>query len=96
MNNKIWSDSEDFKEFEQKVKIKSKQALLIYDSNFSDNFKDENAKTYFKYFDKIIYIQNNKYKIGCISKMDKKGYLTTDIYCLTEIDPETGEIIILK
>jgi hypothetical protein len=96
MNEKTWSDSNDFKVFEKKVKIRSLDALMLYDLKFSENFKDENLETYKKYFDKVIYIQNNRYYIGYVSKMDKKGVYSNDIYCLAELNPKTGEISVVK
>lgn len=96
MNQKNWPDSNEFKEYEKEFKIKKEDAIRLYNSKFLENFKNENLETYNKYFDEIIYIQNKKYYIGYISKMDKKGIFTTDIYCQAEVDPNTGEITIIK
>lgn len=96
MEEKTWSDSHDFNKFEKEFKINSHDAFMLYDSKFSENFKNENLETYNKYFDKIIYIKNKTYYIGYVSKMDKKGTYTNDIYCLVELNPKTGKILVVK
>ncbi len=100
MEQKIWNNTSDFLNFEQKATVKSHDAIKIYETNFETNFnintnllKDQN---FLRDHKRIIYIYNNDYNIGYRSLLDKREDKDVPLRYLAKINTETGEISVVK
>lgn len=96
MNNKIWSNSEDFKKFEQKASVNGEAALAIYDENFTKNFQMVRDEDFLHDYKRIIYVEGNHYYIGYRNTMDKRGDKIAELHFLAKINATTGEISAVK
>jgi hypothetical protein len=95
-SEKIYKGTSEFKIIEKKLSIKEKQAIIIYDSNFSKNFLGENQTIIDSNFWKYMYIYEKNYYVGYIHKYDKKGIKQGTEYFTAKINSETGEISVVK
>lgn len=96
MNSKIWSNTEDFKKFEQKAQLNSEAAIALYEENFAKNFQLVRDDEFLHDYKRIIYAEDNHYYIGYRSNMDKRGDKIAELHFLAKINATTGEISTVK
>ena len=95
-HRKIYLNDEKFNVVEKQMKISSEQASEIYKKSFDNNFDVKESPYQKELFYEIIYIESGFYYIGFASKNDKRDMKTAPIYFLAQINPETGEISVVK
>lgn len=95
-DKKIYNTDNDFPKIENQLKMSSKEVDNIYEREFENNFSLKRDESFDEDYKKIIYIKNNLYYIGFASVLDKRGNENPNLKYLVKVNPDTGEISVVK